>query len=141
MKLLDYLSNYQGIRKGQIIVVFDAYRVEGHLEEVIDYNNIHLVFTREAQTADQYIEKFAHDNKKYNITVATSDGLQQIIVRGAGCSLLSARGLKLEIDRANEKIKQEYQEKQGRNRNYLIDALSPEAKHQMNELTKKENNK
>lgn len=83
MKLIDTLSNYQGIRKCQIIVVFDAYRVQGHFEEAIDYYNIHLVYTREAQTADQYIEKFAYDNqKKYNITVATSDGLQQIIIRG-----------------------------------------------------------
>ncbi|MDP4160428.1 MAG: TetM/TetW/TetO/TetS family tetracycline resistance ribosomal protection protein, partial [Bacillota bacterium] len=72
MKLLDTLSNYQGIRRCQIILVFDAYRVQGHFEEVIDYDNIHMVYTKEAQTADQYIEKFAHDNSKnYNITVAT----------------------------------------------------------------------
>lgn len=142
MKLLDILSNYQGIRKCQIIAVFDAYRVQGHLEEVIDYHNIHVVYTKEAQTADQYIEKFAHDNqKKYNITVATSDGLQQIIIRGAGCSLLSARELKSEIDRVNERIKQEYQEIQGRDRNYLADSLSPEAKQQMKEIAKKDNDK
>ncbi|MDD4504648.1 MAG: TetM/TetW/TetO/TetS family tetracycline resistance ribosomal protection protein, partial [Clostridiaceae bacterium] len=91
MKLLDSLSTYQWIRQCQIIVVFDAYRVQGHREEIIDYHNIHMVYTKEAQTADQYIEKFAYDNqKKYSIAVATSDGLQQIIVRGAGCSLLSA---------------------------------------------------
>jgi len=139
MKLLDSLSNYQGIRKCRIIVVFDAYRVQGHLEEVNDYHNIHVVYTKEAQTADQYIEKFAHDNqKKYNITVATSDGLQQIIIRGAGCFLLSARELKAEIDEANERIKQEYQEMQGKDRNYLIDALSPEEKRQMEELAEKE---
>ena len=101
MRLLDTLSNYQGIRRCQIIIVFDAYRVQGHLEEVIDYHNIHMIYTREAQTADQYIEKFAHDNqKKYNITVATSDGLQQLIIRGAGCALLSARELKIEVDGA-----------------------------------------
>ncbi len=56
MKLLDILSNYQVIRKCQIIVVFDAYRVQRYFEEVIDFHNIHMVFTREAQTADQYIE-------------------------------------------------------------------------------------
>ena len=140
MKLTDTLSNYQGIRKCQIIVVFDAYRVQGHPEEIIDYNNIHIVYTREAQTADQYIEKFAHDNqKRYNITVATSDGLQQIIIRGAGCLLLSARELKAEIDRANERIKQEYRGMQGSGRNYLMDGLSPKAKQQMKELTEKEN--
>jgi len=139
MKLLDTLSNYQGIRKCQIIVVFDAYRVQGHFEEVIDYHNIHLVYTREAQTADQYIEKFAHDNqKKYNITVATSDGLQQIIIRGAGCALLSARELKIEIDGANERLNQIYEGIQGLDRNYLGDALSPAAKQQVKEMVKKE---
>jgi len=140
MKLLDSLSNYQGIRRCQIIVVFDAYRVQGHREELIDYHNIHMVFTKEAQTADQYIEKFAHDNqKKYNIAVATSDGLQQIIVRGAGCSLLSARELKAEIEEANRRLRQEYQEMQAAARNHLIDALPPEAKQKMELLREKEN--
>ncbi len=142
MKLLDVLSNYQGIRKCKIIVVFDAYRVEGHLEEKIQYHNIHMLYTKEAQTADQYIEKFAYDNqKKYSITVATSDGLQQIIIRGAGCALLSARELKAEIERTNATIKQKYEEKQGVDRKYLVDTLSLEAKQQMEALIKKENNK
>ncbi len=140
-KLLDTLSNYQGIRKCHIIVVFDAYRVKGHFEEVIDYHNIHVVFTKEAQTADSYIERFAHENqKKYNITVATSDGLQQLIIRGAGSALFSARELKIEIEGANERINQEYQDIRETDRNYLVDALSPAAKEQMEEL-KKENDK
>lgn len=140
MKLIDALSNYQGIRKCQIIVVFDAYRVQGHREEIIDYNNVHLVYTKEAQTADQYIEKFAHDNnKKYSITVATSDGLQQVIVRGQGCFLLSARELKIELDAANEKIRQDLK-LQGSNPNFLGDALSTKSKQQMEELIKKEKN-
>ena len=63
---------------------------------------------------------------------------EQIIIRGAGCALLSARELKIEIDGANERLKQEYQEMQGRGRNYLIDALSPEAKQEMEEMVKKE---
>lgn len=138
MKLMDTLSNYQGIRRCQIIAVFDAYRVQGHLEEVIDYHNIHMVYTKEAQTADQYIEKFAHDNKKkYNITVATSDGLQQVIIRGAGSSLLSARELKAEIETATERMRQEYEESQDKKRNYLIDTLPAEVKQQMEELIKK----
>ncbi|MEL1134446.1 translation factor GTPase family protein [Desulfitobacterium sp. THU1] len=137
MKLLDILSNYQGIRKCQIIVVFDAHLVQGHREEAIDYQNIHLVFTREAQTADQYIERFAHDNrKKYHITVATSDGLEQIIIRGAGCSLLSARELKLEIEGAKEKMMQDFQDAKKSERNYLSDALSPEAKDQLEQVKK-----
>ena len=135
MKLLDILSNYQGIKKCQIIVVFDAYRLEGHQEETLDYLNIHVVYTKEAQTADQYIEKFAHDNQhKYNITVATSDGLQQIIIRGAGSAILSARELKEEIDRANERTMEEFQEKRGRDRSYLIDALTEVAKKKVEEI-------
>lgn len=138
-KLLDYLSNYQWIRGCRVIAVFDAYRVEGYREEVLDYYNIHVVYTREAQTADQYIEKFAYDNKKnYNITVATSDGLQQIIVRGEGCSLLSARELKAEIETSNERLKHEFKERNKRNPNFLGDALSQESKQQMEELIKKE---
>lgn len=138
MKLLDLLSNYQGIRKCHIIAVFDAYRIQGHIEEVIEYHNIHMVYTKEAQTADQYIEKFAHDNQnKYNITVATSDGLQQIIIRGAGSYLLSARELKNEMERANESIKQEYERIQGKNHNYLMDSLSLEEKQRMKKITHK----
>ncbi len=139
MKLLDLLSNYQGIRQCQIIVVFDAYRVQGHREEIVSYHNIHVVYTKEAQTADQYIEKFAHDNqKRYNITVATSDGLQQIIVRGAGCALLSARELKIDVEEANRRIKEKFQEIQARDRSYLMDALPEEAKQQMEILIKEE---
>ncbi len=138
-KLLETLSNYQGIKKCQIMVVFDAYRLEGHQEEVIDYQNIRMVYTKEAQTADQYIEKFAHDNiKKYNIIVATSDGLQQIIVRGAGCFLLSARELKLEIELANEKMQQDYQDRNEKSRNFLMDTLSDEERQKMEDLIKKE---
>lgn len=141
-KLLDYLSKYQGIRKCQIIAAFDAYRVQRHHEEIFDYDNIHVVYTREAQTADHFIEKFAHDNKeKYDITVATSDGLQQIIIRGSGCAILSARELKDEIERANERVIQAYHEKQPADRNYLKDALSADTKQQMAEFLKEENGK
>ena len=97
-----------------------------------------MIYTREAQTADQYIEKFAHDNqRKYNITVATSDGLQQLIIRGAGCALLSARELKVEIDGANERIQQEHQGIRGIVRNHLVDALSPAERQQVEEMVKK----
>lgn len=138
-KLLELLSNYQSIRKCRVMIVFDAYRVKGHVEEVIEYDNILVVYTREAQTADQYIEKFARDNqKKYNITVATSDGLQQIIIRGAGCSLLSARELKEEVEKTNEKLIQEYKEKYGADFNYLEDTLPSTTKEQIDELFKEE---
>lgn len=109
-KLMDILCNYQAICKCELIVVFDAYRVKGHDTEISDYHNIHVVFTKEAETADQYIEKFAHQNgRKYNVTVATSDGLEQIIIRGQGCNLISSRELKEEIDRASKDIMQKFQ--------------------------------
>ncbi len=142
ISLLETLTNYQAIRKCHVIVVFDAYRVQGHAEEVINYQNIHMVYTREAQTADQYIEKFAHDNKKkYNITVATSDGLQQIIIRGTGSYIMSAKDLKIDIENAKERIKQQYETKQGKNRNYLLDSISAEEKDKLKELLDLEDEK
>lgn len=106
-KLMDILCNYQGFKKWEVILVFDAYRVQNHKTEILDYHNIHVVYTKEAETADQYIEKFAHKNgKKYQIIVATSDGLEQIIIRGAGCRLLSARDLKEEISRTEDQMRE-----------------------------------
>lgn len=126
-RLLDILCNYQAIQKCSLIVVFDAYRVEGHVTEFIDYHNIHVVFTREKETADLYIEKFAHENgRKYHVTVATSDGLEQMIIRGQGCSLLSARDLREEIFRTDIKIMEEYQRNQSVERSGLFDRLSEE---------------
>lgn len=111
-RLLDILCDYQGVKGCNLIVVFDAYRVKGHDTEISDYHNIHVVYTKEAQTADQYIEKFAHENgKKWDITVATSDGLEQIIIRGQGCRLLSARELEAEVARTRQLLREEYLEK------------------------------
>lgn len=134
-KLLDELSKYRAVKKFRIIAVFDAYRVERHQEEILDYHNIHVVFTRKAQTADHYIERFAHDNQeKYHITVATSDNLQQVIIRGAGCTVWSATDLLEEIERTNKGILQTYQDEQSLERNYLKDKLSQEAKERMESL-------
>lgn len=136
-KLIDLLSKYQYFKKCRIIIVFDAYRVQGHNEEMTDYGNVFVVFTGEAQTADHFIEKFAHRHqKKYDITVATSDGLQQIIIRGAGCAVMSARELKEETADAERRIMQAYDEKRQPERNYLGDALSDETKQRMDRITK-----
>lgn len=106
-KLMDILSNYQGSRKGELIIVFDAYRVKGHSTEIFDFHNIHVVYTKEAETADAYIEKFAHENgQKYDVTVATSDHLEQIIITGAGCSLMSARELYEDVMRLEEEVRE-----------------------------------
>ena len=138
-RLLDIMCNYQAMKKCNVIVVFDAYRLEGHPTEILDYHNIHVVFTKEAETADAYIEKFAHENnKKYHITVATSDGLEQIIIRGAGCQLMSSRELKEEVDRLNQTIQSEYVEKTGSNRNFLVNNLSKENAETLQKLMEQE---
>ncbi|SDB05727.1 small GTP-binding protein domain-containing protein [Pseudobutyrivibrio sp. YE44] len=99
-KLLDILSNYKAMTDYNVIAVFDAYRVKGHPVEASDYLNIHQVFTAEAQTADAYIERFTHEHgKKYDITVVTSDGLEQVIIRGAGARLISSREFIEEVER------------------------------------------
>lgn len=108
-RLMDILCNYQAMTKCSPIVVFDAYRVKGHDTEIYDYHNIHVVFTKEAETADQYIEKFAHENgRKYYIRVATSDGLEQIIIRGQGCHLVSAREFEQEVLSLEEQLRVNY---------------------------------
>lgn len=123
-RLMDILCNYQGYKKCTLIVVFDAYKVEGNTGEAIKYHNIHVVYTKEAETADQYIEKLAHKiGPRYRVTVATSDGLEQLIIRGQGCLLLSARDLKEEVDYVESLIADEQRrlKSQQRNgKNYLL---------------------
>lgn len=123
IRLADYLCNYQGIRRMNLILVFDAYRVKGHDTEISDYHNIHVVYTKEAETADAYIEKFAHENgKKYDITVATSDGLEQIIIIGAGCRRISSRELQQEIQIAGQELKETYEEIRQADKQCLFDS-------------------
>lgn len=123
-RLMDILCNYQGISKCNLILVFDAYRVEGHTTEILDYHNIHVVYTREAETADQYIEKFAHRHgRTYDVTVATSDGLEQIIIRSQGCRLLSANDLLEEIETKQQQLREDYLEQQQKPRVYLEEVI------------------
>lgn len=108
-RLLDILCNYQAMKKCSLIVVFDAYRVQGHDTETLDYHNIHVVFTKEAETADHYIEKFAHEHgRKDYVRVATSDGLEQVIIIGQGCHLVSAREFEQEVQDMEAHIRNEY---------------------------------
>lgn len=114
-RFLDILCDYQAMKGCRLIVVFDAYRLKGHPEEAYAYHNIYVVYTKEAETADRYIERFAHDNsKKYQITVATSDGLEQIIIRGEGCRLLSSRDLQADVERQKEQTRGILEEKKER---------------------------
>ena len=98
MKLMEELCNYQGYTKQHVIVVFDAYKVKGNPGSVEKYHNIHVVFTKEAETADMYIEKVTHEiGKKHKVTVATSDGLEQVIIMQQGALRLSAKDLEKQI--------------------------------------------
>ena len=108
-KLLDILSNYAGYTGVELIVVFDAYRVAGHVVEQTKYHNIYVVFTREAMTADEYIEEETHElSKQYNVTVATSDKVVQVITWGSGAVLWSAQDLLREVQRCEGEIRKEW---------------------------------
>ena len=135
-KLMDILCNYQGYKGCTLILVFDAYKVVGNTGEMMDYHNIHVVYTKEAETADQYIEKLAHEiGRKYNVTVATSDGMEQLIIRGQGCRLLSATELRDEIEYMKQELRREYMEKfPGGPKNYLFDHMDEELAFLMKEV-------
>ena len=103
--LMDLMSNFQGIRGCELILVFDAYRVPYHKEEIFRYHNIYVVYTKEAETADAYIEKTAHEiAKEHRVRVATSDGLEQLIVLSQGALRLSASAFRLEVESAGEEM-------------------------------------
>lgn len=111
-KLMDIMCNYQGYKGITVIIVFDAYKVKGNRGDVQKYNNIHVIYTKEAETADQYIEKAVHEiGRKHDVTVATSDSLEQMIIWGEGARRLSARDLQVEISNMEEEIRNNYIEK------------------------------
>ncbi len=106
LRLMDILSNYQGWRKCHVILVFDAYRVKGNPGSVEKYHNIHVVYTKEAETADMYIEKTTYEiAREHRVRVATSDGLEQVIILGHGAQRMSARELRFEIDQVQAQIR------------------------------------
>lgn len=108
-KLMDILCNYQGYHKKEVILVFDAYKVKGNPGEVQEYHNIHVVYTKEAQTADSYIEKATHElAKKHDVTVVTSDGLEQLIIMGQGARRVSSREFELQIKEMEQEIRESW---------------------------------
>ena len=134
-KLMDILSNYQGYKKMNLILVFDAYRVEGGQGSVQKYHNIYIVYTKEAETADQYIEKTVHAiGRKYNVTVATSDALEQVIILGQGGRRMSAHDLEEEIAAMRREIREQYTEKRAEGKNYLFDHLNDEMSDLMEDV-------
>ena len=134
-RLMDLMSNYQGTRKGTLILVFDAYKVAGNTGEDIRYHNIHVIYTKEAETADQYIEKLAHQmGRKNRVTVATSDGLEQLIIRGQGCMLLSAEDLKEDVERARRMVEEERAKLSGKGKNYLLSHADQDTRSYLEEM-------
>lgn len=121
-KLIDIISNYQGYKGITTIVVFDAYKLAGHPEEILEYKNLYIVYTKEAETADQYIEKTVHKiGRKHKVTVATSDYLEQIITRGKGSYLFSASELYEEIENTRKEIQKKTDSFSSGTKNYLLD--------------------
>lgn len=118
-RLMDLLCNYQGYKKMNLILVFDAYKVSGGQGSVLQYHNIHVIYTKEAETADQYIEKVVNEiGQKYDVTVATSDNLEQMIIFGSGARRLSAMGLWEEMQASQTEIRETF-----------LDTVEPGQKH------------
>ncbi len=134
-KLIDILSEYHGMRSGDLILVFDAYKVAGGKESVSKYHNIYVVYTKESETADQYIEKTVHDLGKNNhVTVATSDGLEQMIILGEGAVRMSAAGLLEDIENSRKTLREEYLVKTSGSRSGALDGISDEVREVLNRL-------
>lgn len=126
MKLQDILCNYQGFKKCNLILVFDGYKVKGNPGEVIKYHNIHVIFTKEAETADQYIEKVTQEiGRTHHVKVATSDKLEQVIILGKGAVRLSARDLEKEIKETNDEIHKQHLGRIPSKKNRLFDNVDP----------------
>lgn len=133
-RLLELLIDYKAYKDYEIILVFDAYRLKNHPTEVLNFSGVYVVYTKTAETADQYIEKTTHEMmKKYDVTVATSDGIEQIIIRGKGAILISAREFLCDLEETKENFRKEHIEKQSVS-NRLFDSLKGELKQQIEDI-------
>lgn len=122
MKLMDAMCNYQGYKNCLLILVFDAYQVKEGIGSMNAYHNIYIVYTRKAQTADMYIERATHKMAKdYQVTVVTSDAMEQLIVIGQGAHRMSSRELQLELKHINKKELKDYESRQKRHVSYLLE--------------------
>ena len=103
--LMDILSNYQGFKKNVVILVFDAYKVPRSVQDVTRYHNIYVVYTKEAETADAYIERATYEiGRHHRVRVATSDGAEQLIILGHGALRLSASTFRAEVEQVTGQI-------------------------------------
>ena len=124
-RLIDILANYQGYKQCVLIIVFDAYQVKQNLGHQEKRHNVHVVYTKEAQTADMYIERVTHQlASEYRVVVATSDALEQSIVIGRGARRMSSRELALEVEAMAQHGFQEFQRKQPQSHEFLLEDVN-----------------
>lgn len=124
-RLIDILANYQGYKQCVLIIVFDAYKVKQNLGHKEKRHNVHVVYTKEAQTADMYIERVTHQlASEYRVVVATSDALEQSIVIGRGARRMSSRELALEVEAMTQHGFQEFQRKQPQSHEFLLEDVN-----------------
>ncbi|MCH5272346.1 MAG: NYN domain-containing protein [Lachnospiraceae bacterium] len=129
IKLADMLVNYQAFRKNDIILVFDGYKAKGSAGSVLHYGGIDIVYTREALTADSFIEAVSWQmGGKYNLRVATGDGLEQMIILAGGAARMTAKELRHEMELAEREMRETLEKKTAKpgKRNVLLDSLPPE---------------
>lgn len=126
--LCDLLCNYQGYKKCVVIAVFDAYKVKGGLGSVEKYHNIHVVYTKEAETADAYIERATYEiGKKHRVKVATSDGPEQLIILGHGALRVSASGFREEMEQVQGQITETLRKNNQKQKNGAVRAAMEKA--------------
>lgn len=134
-KLLEILCNYQGYKGCEVIVVFDAYKIKKQRSKIEDYKNIKVVYTKEKETADMYIEKVTDElvrKNEYNVKVATSDRTEQIIIMSKGALRMSARELKFEIE--NYKNNQSKKNIAKDSNNFLINNLDDDLQELLDKM-------
>ena len=126
-KLIDLIVDFAGFRKEHVILVFDAYKVRGGRGEVIHVGDIDVIYTKEAETADLYIEKAAHElSKRYKVTVATSDAVEQVIIYGAGAYRMSAQNLLEELVLTKSLMREHYEKRDEKKAGGILAQMSEE---------------
>jgi len=142
-KLSDALCEFKALSRYRIILVFDAHLVAGGIGSVEDYHNIKVIFTKESETADHYIESVAYKlgKKKDRITVATSDVLEQLIILGQGAGRISAEDLWVEIENAREEIRTRYVNSRPIKKNPIASLVDAETAQRLEEMRYGKNSK
>ncbi|MDI6617228.1 MAG: NYN domain-containing protein [Clostridiales bacterium] len=134
-KLLEFLEDYRAYKGIKVIVVFDAHMVKGSMEKHENFGKIEVVYTKENQTADSYIEKLADQvGSMFNIQVATSDWLEQQVVLGRGASRISARELRYEVMHSRKKMTEKYRLKNSDKKHTLENRLDLDVREKLDKL-------